>query len=111
MLLLNGRESLATAATMMIQILVVGTLVFAGGNYLQWSSETNLAEFMGAPQMTGSPSTPAMTFNRQVHCDLKRSDDGSAGSAVALGWRPHAASPDQASSFASSANVLEDLSH
>lgn len=88
MLWLNGRESIATAATIAIQSLVVGALVFAGGQYLQWSSETNLAEFMGALPDEGVSFAAEYDVNRPVRCDLKRSYDGAAASTVAFGVAP-----------------------
>ncbi|MCC8947424.1 hypothetical protein H8A97_20455 [Bradyrhizobium sp. Arg62] len=111
MLLLNSRESLATAATMAIQILVVGALVSAGGQYLQWSSETNLAEFMSALPDEGVSFAAEYDVNMQVRCDLKRSYDGAAASAgVRNGARtlPVAMSPG---SSTSSASIVEDFSH
>ena len=40
--------------TLLVQILVLLALAFAVVRYLEWSSETNQAEFMSATKLSGS---------------------------------------------------------
>jgi hypothetical protein len=67
-----------TIGTLLVQILVLLALVFAVVRYLEWSSETNQAEFMSAtkpsasdPNHSGEFSTPIQALNARAGCDRK----------------------------------------
>jgi hypothetical protein len=66
------------AATVVVELLVLLALGVAVVRYLEWSSETNQAEFMSAtnpsasdPNYSGEFSTPIQALKVRADCDRK----------------------------------------
>jgi hypothetical protein len=67
------------ATTVVVELLILLTLVFAVVRYLEWSSDAALAEFfMRAPEpsvsdpiTTGKSSTPIQSLKGRAACDRK----------------------------------------
>jgi hypothetical protein len=56
-------------ATVVVELLVLAALAFAVVRYVEWSSDTNLAEFMSAPETSASDRTPIQSLKGRTGCD------------------------------------------
>jgi len=56
-------------ATVVVELLVLVALAFAVVRYVEWSSDTNLAEFIGAPEASASDPTPIQSLKGRTGCD------------------------------------------
>ncbi|MCC8949695.1 hypothetical protein H8A97_32535 [Bradyrhizobium sp. Arg62] len=61
-----------TATASVLGILIVVALVFALARYLEWSSDTNVTEFISRTEAAAAASTPIVPLNRRTACEHGR---------------------------------------
>ncbi|MCP1835675.1 cell division septal protein FtsQ [Bradyrhizobium sp. USDA 4532] len=69
MSLFSSESWSGTAVASGLGVLIVVALVFALVRYLEWSSNTNLTEFINRTEVAAATSTPILPLNRQTACE------------------------------------------